>query len=51
MFIFHAINNDIVCWFTVKGELQIHRRHLHDHDHNQLSANNNNNNKQQNKPK
>lgn len=51
MFIFHAINNDIVRCFIVKGELQIHRRHLHDHDHNQLSANNNNNNKQQNKPK
>ena len=42
MFIFHAINNDIVHWFTVEGELQIHlrlhRRHHHDHDQNQLSA-------------
>ena len=43
MFIFHAIN-DIVHWFTVKGELQIHlrlRHHHHhrlDHDQNQLSA-------------
>lgn len=30
MFIFHAINNDIVHLFTVEGELQIH----HDHDQN-----------------
>lgn len=49
MFIFHAIN-DIVHWFTVKGELQIHLRLRHhhrlDHDQNQLSAEH----KQQNKP-
>lgn len=30
MFIFHAINNDIVHLFTVEGELQIHRHHDHD---------------------
>lgn len=38
MFIFHAINNDIVHLFTVEGELQIHLHHCHhDHDQNQLS--------------
>ena len=53
-FIFYTINNDIVHWFTVPGELQIHlhcchrrhRRHHHDRDQNQLSAEH----KQQNKP-
>lgn len=38
MFIFHAINNDVVHLFTVEGELQIHLHHCHhDHDQNQLS--------------